>query len=1211
MEPSPAHQTLRQTLAWLLKGLAAAAIPAAGLTAARDITVHGSVSQSILITGDHATVIVEAGAPVEEKSEESPEQEALRILAVMAAPVAPGPGMKTAAESLDLTAEWFRLTDKVRRSNAAIALRRLAPPTLKALRLALSSLARRTRQYPHVLHFSGHAAAGRLLFEDELGRGHWVSVEELLAEWPEDAPPLDLVVLNACQTADETRSLARLLVEKGLTKAAVGHPRPVLDEEAIAFAARLYEELAHGFSLSQALKRAQRHVTTHPVVLEGDGSLRFPARQGKPHVDDGLPPGNLPSRAAEKPFFGRGKELVDLAEILARVDKGAHVVVITGHPGIGKSTLALEAAYRNAWRFRGGAVYASARGERGRATARELLAALLAALNLSPAQADVEALGQALLTYAAENPVLLVLDNLETLDPPELARLARILERLPRGSAALVTLRPPVPALEMLPNAAPYPLHRGLETEDATRYALYLAQTRQVRLTWPEAQGLAQAVGGHPRLVELALARTRTRPLRALLHDLRRRGRAYQDLLNYLMAEVVAGLPEEGRMALRVLPLFPAGWAPDEALRAAAHPGDPDLLREAALADFDPRRQAWVWHATVPEYAQHHLPLSNEERAARLAATLPAWTQWLRDLPPVPSVREPHLLAVWPNLEPVLAHLGDVADGPERADFLDALHTVLPHPERTLALREAVAAYYRVRVALSQKDGKRAGWLNHLSVALSALGHGEEAFRTAKESVRLYRRLAQADSQAFEPDLAMSLTNLARILADLGRREEALEVAKEAVVLYRRLAQANPQVFEPDLARSLTSLARILADLGRREEVFEVAKEAVALYRRLTQVRPQAFEPDLAMSLTNLARILADLGRREKAFQAAKESVRLYRRLAQVNPQAFEPDLAMSLTNLARILADLGCREKALQAAKESVRLYRCLAQVNPQVFLPNLAMSLTNLARILADLGRREKAFQAAKESVRLYRRLAQVNPQAFEPDLAMSLTNLARILAALGRREEAFQTAKESVRLYRRLAQANPQTFEPDLARSIGTLGMVLLGLGRAQEAAGGFAEGLRTLLPHVRTLPQAFDLLLVALVQSYLKACRAAGTAPDWELLLASVPLLGPSLPASVIHLAPLLLEVVALARGQGDEALQARVRQDLAQLRQTQDWQALATALQRLLEGEWDPQALTAGLRLDETDAQALALALAAATTDEGWQALVALVEGVGR
>ena len=53
----------------------------------------------------------------------------------------------------------------------------------------------------------------------------------------------------------------------------------------------------------------------------------------------------------------------------------------------------------------------------------------------------------------------------------------------------------------------------------------------------------------------------------------------------------------------------------------------------------------------------------------------------------------------------------------------------------------------------------------------------------------------------------MSLNNLAVRLGDLGRREDALAAIQEAVTIYRELAAARPDAFRPDLARSLNNLA--------------------------------------------------------------------------------------------------------------------------------------------------------------------------------------------------------------------------------------------------------------------------------------------------------------------------------------------------------------------------------------------------------------------
>ena len=64
---------------------------------------------------------------------------------------------------------------------------------------------------------------------------------------------------------------------------------------------------------------------------------------------------------------------------------------------------------------------------------------------------------------------------------------------------------------------------------------------------------------------------------------------------------------------------------------------------------------------------------------------------------------------------------------------------------------------------------------------------------------------------------------------------------------------ARPDAFRPDLAGSLNNLAVRLAALGRREDALAAIQEAVAIYRELAAARPDAFRPDLATSLNNLS----------------------------------------------------------------------------------------------------------------------------------------------------------------------------------------------------------------------------------------------------------------------------------------------------------------------------------------------------------------------
>jgi hypothetical protein len=85
-------------------------------------------------------------------------------------------------------------------------------------------------------------------------------------------------------------------------------------------------------------------------------------------------------------------------------------------------------------------------------------------------------------------------------------------------------------------------------------------------------------------------------------------------------------------------------------------------------------------------------------------------------------------------------------------------------------------------------------------------------------------------------------------------REDALTATGEAVEIYRRLAAAHPDAFEPDLARGLWTFAWVrVAGRAALTQALASAEEAVTHYEVLTTGTPLAFAGDLAGALTTLA----------------------------------------------------------------------------------------------------------------------------------------------------------------------------------------------------------------------------------------------------------------------------------------------------------------------------------------------------------------------
>ncbi|MFJ5893384.1 tetratricopeptide repeat protein [Streptomyces californicus] len=442
----------------------------------------------------------------------------------------------------------------------------------------------------------------------------------------------------------------------------------------------------------------------------------------------------------------------------------------------------------------------------------------------------------------------------------------------------------------------------------------------------------------------------------------------------------------------------------------------------------------------------------------------------------------PHIVATTIQADypqPLITGLDTLANDPTTAvSDLVTLHDRLPRTSQRLArtaiqLVEAITKNYRA-LAEANPDAylpDLAGALNNLSVRLGEAGRRAEGLDAIEEAVRHYRALAEVDPDAYLPDLAGALNNLSTRLGEAGRRAEGLEAVEEAVTIRRALAEVDPDAYLPDLAMALNNLSVRLGEAGRRAEGLEAVEEAVTIRRALAEANPDASLPDLAMALNNLSVDLGEAGRRAEGLEAVEEAVRHYRALAEANPGGYLPDLAMALNNLSVDLGEAGRRAEGLEAVEEAVTIRRALAEENPDAYLPDLAMALNNLAVELGKAGRRA-GLEAVEEAVRHYRALAEANPDAYLPDLAMALNNLSVELGKAGRRAEGLEAVEEAVTIRRALAEANPDAYLPDLAGALNNLAVDLGEAGRRAEGLEAVEEAVRHYRALAEANPEQFD-------------------------------------------------------------------------------------------------------------------------------------------
>ena len=286
-------------------------------------------------------------------------------------------------------------------------------------------------------------------------------------------------------------------VNRAARIAAAGHGGQIVLSETTR--ALIVDALPEGVAVRDLGRHALRDVPRPEHLFQLDVSgLRseFPAlRSGTATV------GDLPSRLTS--FIGRDAELDELADLVAE----RRLITLTGPGGIGKSSLAVEAARRAADRFGDGAWFVPLADLEGPGDVRATIARTIG-LHDGPGRPAAEGLRP----YLADRSTLLVLDNFERLLDAS-GDVADLLDASP-ASRIIVTSRAPL----RIGGEQEYPV-RSLGA-DCPR--LFAERARSVRPGWDAGADsvvvdeVCALLDRLPLGVELAAARVAHLPLAAI-----------------------------------------------------------------------------------------------------------------------------------------------------------------------------------------------------------------------------------------------------------------------------------------------------------------------------------------------------------------------------------------------------------------------------------------------------------------------------------------------------------------------------------------------------------------------------------------------------------------------------------------------------------------------------------------------------------------------
>jgi tetratricopeptide (TPR) repeat protein len=638
------------------------------------------------------------------------------------------------------------------------------------------------------------------------------------------------------------------------------------------------------------------------------------------------PPDNLPRRAA---FFGRTQEMETVLQALSPEERGWGVV-IDGIGGIGKTALAVEAAYRckEAGRFEA-FIFVSAKQKRLEPSGIKEQSPVAATLDefvnetarvlgqIGIAKLTGEDKRRALLEALRSKRGLLIYDNLETLTKEEQEALADFLRFLPQGCKAILTSRRRggEGALWLRLEQLTWETAREIIRHEAGREARLAETMRRVgESRWRE---LFNETGGSPLALiwTLGLMRAKALSFDRALEMLRHGANLESPLQEFIYQEARKELGAQEVAALNALSFFVPS-ASFEALMNVANLTRTALeivlerLNALALVDILPGEERYSLHPLTRGYVRAELLVDAAVEHSTGMRFARYWVEYAKRYGG--EEKESYktydrLEAEWPNLQATANYLWEIAGmkneivGDKKAvklmnDLADALRQFLwfggrwdEHIQLSTWAHEA---------ACIAKDWSKAGWRTY-EVAWIYYNRDrlDDAALWTDHCAAAWSRGGSKHKQA----TVMWLQGL--IARERQNYDEAEKHLRDALVIWRAL------VYNLTVAIVLNDLGELARQRGDYDTAEKYYREALAVAQKIDDKGGQA------TYIGSLALIALDRQQWAEARQWFEQALPLAREVGRVDV------IASAQHGLARVWEKEDRPDLALPLAQEALAI--------------------------------------------------------------------------------------------------------------------------------------------------------------------------------------------------------------------------------------------------------------------------------------------------
>ncbi|MYT16571.1 Predicted ATP-dependent serine protease [Streptomyces sp. SceaMP-e96] len=730
-------------------------------------------------------------------------------------------------------------------------------------------------------------------------------------------------------------------------------------------------------------------------------------------------PHSLPPEIPD--FAGRNREISEIEIGISSVNR--MVILVTGKPGVGKTSLALHMAYKVASQYEDGALYADLRGiESNPAPPEEIMGRFLAGVGV--AEDEIPASNDARLDRYrrefASRKVVMILDNAGSE--------AQVRPLIPPGGEALVlvTSRSNLSGLEAAH-------HLFLDVFDDDSSLTFLRNTVGAGVVDGDVSSACKVgslCGYLPLALRIAGNRLRTVTMAELVEELTDHRNRLEALESGDLAVRAAfnlsfrNLGKSVRNSLKRLSLVPGGdfgTALCGALSDSDERSAKSVLRklsEANLIEASPRAGRYRFHDLIRLYAQEQFERDSSKKSAAASSRMLDWLSY--------SALKANLtlngqIGRFESPSVSIAEIGSIE---EAAAWI---------------AEEAANASAAIDLLLRVGDSDRAKALAiQLSSACEVVGDWQ-----AWEDV-VTRGIAITESHPdplFDVLILSSRVNLLRYRREF---QQALDLASR---IYPRAQEAKDKIL---LANAAKLLGCLRVDVGDAAGAQPLLEESLSLSKEL------GLRHAIGQALYNLGTVHRASGRAHEAIAHFEQDLEICIEVGDAS------GAAETMNTLALTHMEIGEFSKSERYQREALKIFESVG--NPH----KVSMVCNDLAISLRHQGKAQDALSLHLEDIERSRACGNVSGEA------LARANAAVLLVELDRDAEAERLFEQAVSVLSALGD------ELRLARTLLGQMSMLFKAGKADLALDAASKAIEVFLRHgeVRDAVSAHENLALAL-------------------------------------------------------------------------------------------------------------------------------------